>query len=66
MENVRNNFLIQVLHGTTKDDTQMELPFTNDEELADNDITNGRFGCSHHEVNCEDLAVSEEDKNIDS
>lgn len=51
MENVRNNFLIQVLHGTTKDETQMELPFTNDEELADNDITNGRFGCSHHEVN---------------
>lgn len=34
LEDVRNNFFIQVLHGTTRGDTRLELPFANKEELA--------------------------------
>lgn len=60
MEDVRNNFFIQVLHGTTRDRTQ--LPFINKEELAGNEIINGSIGCSDHEVDYEDPAVSEEGK----
>lgn len=60
MEDVRNNFFIQVLHGTTRDRTQ--LPFINKEGLAGNEIINGSIGCSDHEVDYEDPAVSEEGK----
>ena len=64
MEDVRNNFFIQVLHGTTRDHThtQLELPFINKEELAGNEVINGSIGCSDHEVDYEDPAVSEEGK----
>jgi len=62
MEDVRNNFFVQVLHGTTREDTQLELPFINKEELAGNEMINGSIGCSDHEVDCEDPAVSEEGK----
>lgn len=68
LEDVRNNFFIQVLHGTAKGDTQLELPFTNKEELAGDEIISRSIGCSDHEVNCEGSAVSEkgQEQNKDS
>lgn len=60
LDDVSNNFFIQVLHGTTRGDTQLELSFTNKEELANDEIISGSTGCSDHEVDCEGPAVSEE------
>lgn len=60
LEDVRNNFFIQVLHRTTRGDTQLELPLTNKEELAGNEIISGSTGCSDHKVYCEGPTVSVE------
>lgn len=49
-------------YRTSRDHTQLELPFINKEELAGNEIINGSIGCSDHEVDYEDPAVSEEGK----
>lgn len=56
---VRNNFFVQVMHGTTRGDTQPERPFTNKEEQAGDEVISGSIGCSGCEVDCERPVVSE-------
>lgn len=50
LEGDKDNFLIEILVGPTRNDKRLDLLFTGKEVLIEYVAINGSWGCSNHEM----------------